>query len=92
MIEFPVEIKVLLISRQEKKIYQYSLLNNDFKDRKEDMFLRNLSNKIAYQTVMDASSLIEANKDSKRNGKLKEIAGGLNEDDNPVVMLVEYKK
>lgn len=82
----------LMYDRQEKKIYQYSLLNNDFKDRKEDMFLRNLSNKIAYQTVMDASSLIEANKDSKLNGKLKEIAGRLNEDDNPVVMLVEYKK
>ena len=81
-----------MYDRQEKKIYQYSLLNNDFKDRKEDMFLRNLSNKIAYQTVMDASSLIEANKDSKLNGKLKEIAGRLNEDDNPVVMLVEYKK
>ena len=55
------------------------------------MFLRNLSNKIAYQTVMDASSLIEANKDSKLNGKLKEIAGRLNEDDNPVVRILKFK-
>lgn len=82
----------LMYDRQEKKIYQYTLLNKDFKERKEDMFLRNLSNKIAFHVALEASDLMEANEAGKLDGKLKKIASELDEESNPVIMLVRYKK
>lgn len=82
----------LMYDKQEKKIYQYSLLNNDFREREENMFLRNLSNKIAFHATLEASDLIEANEKGRLNGKLKEIASKLDEESNPVIMLVKYKK
>jgi len=33
-----------------------------------------------------------ADSDSELKGKLKEIAAGLNEESNPVIMLMKYKK
>lgn len=81
-----------MYDRQEKKIYQYTLLNKDFKERKEDMFLRNLSNKIAFHVALEASDLMEANEAGKLDGKLKKIASELDEESNPVIMLVRYKK
>lgn len=82
----------LMYDKQEKKIYQYTLLNKDFKERKENMFLRNLSNKIAFHVALEASDLMEANEAGKLDGKLKKIASELDEESNPVIMLVRYKK
>ena len=35
---------------------------------------------------------VEANKEGKLKGGLKEIASKLNEEDNPVLMLLKHKK
>jgi len=36
--------------------------------------------------------LVEANREGKLKGKLKEIASKLDEEDNPVFMLLKHKK
>ena len=41
---------------------------------------------------MEAPDLIEALNDGKLRGPLKEIASGLDEEDNPVLMIARYKK
>lgn len=82
----------LMYDKQKKKMYQITLLNNDYAGRKENMFLRNLSNKITFHATLDVSELMEANKKGKLNGKLKEITSKLDEESNPVIMLVKNKK
>ena len=41
---------------------------------------------------MEAFQLIEALEAGQLSGKLKTIAQGLKEDDNPVLMLVKFKR
>ena len=41
---------------------------------------------------MEAFQLIEALEDGQLGGELKAIAQGLKEDDNPILMLVKFKK
>ena len=48
----------LMYDKQKKKIYQITLLNNDYAGRKENMFLRNLSNKITFHATLDVSELM----------------------------------
>ena len=42
--------------------------------------------------VLEALDLIEALEAGELSGELKSLAEGLKEDDNPVLMLVEFKK
>ena len=50
-------------------------------------------NRIEDVTSLNAARLVEIyKKDQLKDGKLKEIASRLNEEDNPVIMLVKQKK
>lgn len=42
--------------------------------------------------ALGASGLIEAYEDGRLSGKLKDIAVNLNEDDNPVLMIIKFKE
>ena len=42
--------------------------------------------------ALNASDLVEANEKGELKGKLKEIAAGLNEESNSVIMLIKRKK
>lgn len=44
----------------------------------------------SYQTL-DASQLLESYQKGKLKGKLKDIAAELEEDSNPVIMLIKHK-
>lgn len=79
----------LVYDRQEKTIYKYTVSNTDFSERKEDMSLRSLNDEIAWTQTLQAHELVEANGKGQLNGKLKEIAAKLNEEDNPVIMLIK---
>lgn len=81
----------LMYDRQEKKIYKYTVDNNDFSERTEDMSSRSINNEIAFYATLETHALLEANEKGKLKGKLKEIAAKLNEEDNPVIMLVKHK-
>jgi hypothetical protein len=81
----------LVYDRQEEKIYRYTVYNNDFSERTEDMSLRSINNEITFYAVLDAYALVEAYGKGKLKDKLKEIAARLDEEDNPVIMLIKHK-
>lgn len=54
--------------------------------------LRPLDGKIAAWDELEAADLLESLEKDELKGELKEIAEGLTEDSNPVIMLVKPKK
>lgn len=82
----------LVYDKQEKKIYNSVVYNADFDQRKEDMSACSLNEEIAFSVQLEAAELLEANEKGKLKGKLKEVVTDLNEEDNPVIMLVKLKK
>lgn len=86
--------------KNEKKTFEYTVYNNDFIDQRP---IKNLtyetrvltvmnSNGIAFAERIEAGELVEAYREGKLKGKLKEIASHLDEESNPVIMLAKYKK
>jgi hypothetical protein len=88
----------LMYDRQEKTIFEYVLYNDDFSDKKpfnlghEMTVLTQVNKEVAFLRKLEAYELVEAYKEGKLKGKLKEIAAGLDEESNPVIMLAKYKK
>ena len=88
----------LVYDTKEKSIYESVVYNNDFSDKRMfDMvspgYKKLINNSdIAFLHIFDAYYLVDAYKDGKLQGKLKEIAANLDEEDNPVIMLVKHKK
>lgn len=89
-----------MYDRQEKKISEYTVYNDDFTNKRP---VKNLvdeiltltvvnNNEIAFMEKIEAYELIEAYGEGKLKGKLKEIAAELDEDSNPVIMLAKHKK
>lgn len=52
---------------------------------------RTINSKIATSESLDAFRLVEAYNEGKLTGKLKELAAELEEESNPIIMLVKYK-
>jgi hypothetical protein len=86
--------KYLMYDRQEKKIYENTVYNADFSSQKMvRMFQHNTGDsEIAFWTKIDAYELVDAYEKGQLKGKLEEIASKLDAEDNPVIMLVKYKK
>ena len=83
----------LMYDRQENTMYSYSVINDDYSTKNTIDFLTFNSNQtIAFWQKLEAHKLIELNQKGELKGKLKEIAAKLDEDDNPVIMLVKIKK
>ena len=53
---------------------------------------RPLNDEIASWQILEAYQLVEDYEKGKLKGKLKEIASKLDKEDNPVIMLIKYKK
>jgi outer membrane PBP1 activator LpoA protein len=51
-----------------------------------------INDKIATYQALAANQLVEAYENDQLKGKLKEIAAELNDESNPVIMLMKYKK
>jgi len=94
--------KDLLYDRKKKSIFEYKVYNNDYAEKnlvslKASTLLaisipRPENDEIATWQVLEADQLVEDFEKGKLKGKLKEIAAGLKEEDNPVIMLVKHKK
>ena len=90
----------LVYDKSEREIYEYIAHNNDLVDGNPmnlvNQIIYNLrvfnKNDIAFTARLHASDLIEAYKENKLRGQLKEIAATLGEEDNPVIMVAKYKK
>lgn len=81
----------LMYDRKEKELYKYTVNNRDFSERTEDMSSKSMNNETAFYVTLQAHELVEANEKGQLKGQLKEMTAKLNEEDNPVIMLVKYK-
>ena len=84
----------LMYDKQENSIYEYTVYNGDFSTKKPvNMSSTTLSAEIAFCQKIEAYELVEAYKNGDlKDGKLKDIASKLDEEDNPIIMLVKHKK
>jgi len=83
----------LIYDRQAKSIYEYTLYNDDYSNKQRvDMITCETKNgEIAFWQEIEAHDLVGSYKKGELKGKLKEIAAGLEEESNPVIMLVKNK-
>ena len=85
----------LMYDKQENAIFQYTVYNDDYSKKKQVSLGQEIEGtvdqKIATCYSLDAPELVEAYEKGELKGKLKEIAAELDEESNPVVMLVKYK-
>ena len=84
----------LVYDTQERNLFASIVYNGDFSDKRQvSMFQKNADNsEIAFWHKIEAYELIDDFKKGVLNGKLMEIAVELNEEDNPIIMIVTYKK
>lgn len=81
----------LVYDTEEQGIYQYTVYNQDFSERTVDMASRCMDDKVAFYVRLEAHELVEAYEKGLLKSKLKEIASKINEESNPVIMLVKHK-
>ena len=80
--------------KDKKNIYEYNIVNKDFPEIQLalDAHMLNLDIEPGYGlSRFNSGQLIEAFKNGKLQGKLKDIASTLNEEDNDVLMLLKFK-
>jgi len=83
----------VMYERQENMIYEYTVYNDDYSNKKTvDMDQGAVNFEIAFWQKLEADELVEDYEKGVLKGKLKEIAAKLKEEDNPVIMLVKHKK
>jgi hypothetical protein len=85
----------LMYDKQEKALFRYTVYNDDYTDKrsvKVDKSVPVIHEEIASWLPLEAPQLIEDYEKGKLKGKLKEIAANLNEESNPVIMLIKHKK
>lgn len=84
----------LAYDKKENTIFEYTVLNNDFPQKGPINFTiqETTNSEIAFCQKIDPQELIEAHQKGQLKGKLKDIAAELEEDSNPVIMLVKYRK
>lgn len=88
----------LVYDTQENAIFECIVYNDDFETKKlmslayEIPMFTIVNNEIAFMKRLEAYELVEAYKKGQLKGRLKEIASGLHEESNPVIMIAKYKK
>ena len=83
----------LMYDRQAKTLFEYVVYNDDYTNKRPVIMREKTENdEIAFYQRLEAHELVEAHEKGELKGKLKEIASTLDEEDNPVIMLVKYKK
>jgi hypothetical protein len=83
----------LMYDKEENALFRISVYNDDYVEKRTvAVTARSLNHEIEDVTSLSASRLVEEYKKNNLKGKLKEIAAGLDEDDNPVIMLKKHKR
>ena len=79
---------------KEKSFSGYTVYNGDFTTKKEIYMsaTKPVNHEIESWYPLEAYKLVESYKKGELKGKLKEIAAKLDEDSNPVIMLIKHKK
>ena len=82
----------LVYDKKEKKLFKYTLYNNDYRNKKEvHFFSKPANNKILTCQLLNAANLVDAYENGELKGKLKAIVAELDEEDNPVIMIIKHK-
>lgn len=89
---FPTQM--LLYDTQEKKLVEYTLINADMEDGPSINFysIRPLGCDGLGALTLQAPDLVEAREAGKLKGKLQNITERLDEESNPVIVLLEEKR
>ena len=89
----------MVYDRQEKALFEVVVHNDDFTDKRpvkmwheEQVSVLIDNEEIIYAEKLEAFDLVEAYREGQLKGKLKEIAAGMDEEDNPVIMIAKNKK
>ncbi|WP_455593358.1 6-bladed beta-propeller [Bacteroides sp.] len=86
----------LVYDKKNKAIFEYTVYNGDFTEKRQVSFGSKTGNaaneQVATIEVLNASDLVEAYGKGQLKGKLKDIAAKLDEESNPVVMLIKHKE
>jgi hypothetical protein len=84
----------LMYDRQEKAFFGYIVYNDDYSSKREIYMnsLRPVNHEIESWQPIEAHELVESYEKGELKGQLKDIAAKLDEEDNPVIMLVKHKK
>lgn len=83
----------VMYDKHENACFRYQVHNNDYTKNEEVSFKsRPLNREIPSCQSLDAPKLVADYQKGRLKGRLKEIASKLNEDDNPVIMLIKHKK
>ena len=83
----------LVYDKQEQALFEYSVFNDDFSPKKPIYMAKpTISSEIAFWQSLGADVLVDAYKKGELKGRLKDLAAELEEDSNPVIMLVKFKK
>ena len=91
-LSIPLPSTDLVYDTKEKASYEYKLYNADITNKTEVDISGPCNNEIIFIESIDAYRLVEYYKKGELKGRLEEIAATLDEDDNPVIMLVKHKK
>lgn len=83
----------LVYDKEEKSIFKYTVYNDDYSS-KEEVYMKSLpgNKEIASILYLEAPKLVEDYERGRLKGRLKEIAASLDEESNPVIMLIKHKK
>lgn len=84
----------LVYDTEERSFSGYTVYNGDFTTKKEIYMsaTKLVSHEIESWYLLEADQLVESYKKGELKGKLKETAATLNEESNPVIMLIKHKK
>ena len=83
----------LIYDKKEKALFKFTLYNDDYTNKEKVVLNTNsLSGEISMLKALEAADLVEAYENGELKGRLKEIAAELDEEANPVIMLVKHKK
>lgn len=86
----------LAYDKQENLVFECAVYNDDFLDKRAVVLGQQsgggVNHEVATCVRLNAFDLIEALEKEELKGDLKEIAKKLDEESNPVIMLIKYKK
>ena len=79
-----------MYDRQELKIYEYTISNDDYIVKQTVPFSTFVKNKeIPFWYKIESYELVEAYKRGELKGRLRDIAAEMDADSNPVIMIVK---
>ena len=84
----------LMYDKHKKAIFKYTVHNDDYSDKRPvNMKSRPVNDEIVTWQSLEVHQLVKSYETGElKDGKLKEIAAKLDDEDNPVIMLVKHKQ